>query len=426
MLRVPSAASAQSNHWEVIGRFQASYGLNSIVFCDSLHGWTAYFADSLYRTSDGGSSWALVSNTFLFKINALAMLDTLTIWGFGNDNQIGYIISSTDGGKIWRKKYEGFGDLLIGGAVLSSQTIIASGVWRAPNSPDTGLILCSSNGGASWKRTYIPSTQWMGPVQKVDSVTAITSFLPLQLLLRTTDAGASWQELNVPGAGSALTFLDRNRGILHRPPEFMRTWDGGAHWAVTADLRDSLGNPPFDDFSSSVLSFPDSLYGWAIGGEFYRGGISEGIYHTSDGGYTWKKESEGLTGNILHDGLMIDRTHGWAVAYDGQILAYKRLADAISEQAPKLHPDEFALYQNYPNPFNGQTTFIYNVASRTYVTFKIYDLLGRMVSTLVDNVQESGAHLIRFQADHLASGVYLARLSSSAGVTRTTRIILLR
>jgi hypothetical protein len=102
------------------------------------------------------------------------------------------------------------------------------------------------------------------------------------------------------------------------------------------------------------------------------------------------------------------------------------LADAISEQAPKLHPDEFALYQNYPNPFNGQTTFIYNVASRTYVTFKIYDLLGRMVSTLVDNVQESGAHLIRFQADHLASGVYLARLSSSAGVTRTTRIILLR
>ena len=86
---------------------------------------------------------------------------------------------------------------------------------------------------------------------------------------------------------------------------------------------------------------------------------------------------------------------------------------------------ESALDQNYPNPFNPTTTIGYSVGAATHVVLKVYDLLGRELMTLVDEEQISGSYSVRFDAEVLASGVYLYRLQVG-GFIQTRKMMLLR
>ena len=74
------------------------------------------------------------------------------------------------------------------------------------------------------------------------------------------------------------------------------------------------------------------------------------------------------------------------------------------------HPEQIKLSQNYPNPFNPVTTIEYLLSNSGYVTLKIYDLVGREISTLVDQYQAVGIHTIDFDGTNLSSGVYFYRL----------------
>lgn len=73
-------------------------------------------------------------------------------------------------------------------------------------------------------------------------------------------------------------------------------------------------------------------------------------------------------------------------------------------------PKEFALLQNYPNPFNPATTIRYDVPKSAYVTLVVYDVLGRVVATLVDGVQSANQYSVEFNASRLASGMYIYRI----------------
>ena len=73
-------------------------------------------------------------------------------------------------------------------------------------------------------------------------------------------------------------------------------------------------------------------------------------------------------------------------------------------------PDKFALNQNFPNPFNPTTTLSFVINQPSLVTLKVYDILGREVALLVDEVQTQGTHVLRFDASRLSSGVYVYRL----------------
>jgi hypothetical protein len=85
-----------------------------------------------------------------------------------------------------------------------------------------------------------------------------------------------------------------------------------------------------------------------------------------------------------------------------------------AQQSPRA-PDGFALSQNYPNPFNPTTSICYEIPSMTLVRLDVYDLLGRLISTLVNEVQQSGQHQVSWNASTLSSGVYFCRLTVSAG-----------
>ncbi len=75
-------------------------------------------------------------------------------------------------------------------------------------------------------------------------------------------------------------------------------------------------------------------------------------------------------------------------------------------------PESVTLYPNYPNPFNSETTFRFTLQNDSIVDLSIYDLTGRHVVTLYSGYQNSGLHEIRWNSEHIPSGIYLYRLTS--------------
>jgi hypothetical protein len=73
-------------------------------------------------------------------------------------------------------------------------------------------------------------------------------------------------------------------------------------------------------------------------------------------------------------------------------------------------PKQFKLLQNHPNPFNPNTVITYTLPYETHVNLEVYDILGRHVATLVDDMRNKGEHSIEWQAHEFPSGVYLVRL----------------
>ena len=94
-----------------------------------------------------------------------------------------------------------------------------------------------------------------------------------------------------------------------------------------------------------------------------------------------------------------------------------------TKHIPGVLPAAFVLYQNYPNPFNPETGIRYQVSGVSRVRLVVYDVLGRQVAVLVDGIQTSGEHEVRFDGGNLSSGVYFYRLT--AGSFSSVRTMLL-
>lgn len=93
-------------------------------------------------------------------------------------------------------------------------------------------------------------------------------------------------------------------------------------------------------------------------------------------------------------------------------------------------PEKFSLNQNYPNPFNPSTQINYALPSAAKVNIKVYDLLGREVTELVNEHKETGFYTVNFNASNLSSGIYLYRIIAQNGerilFTESKRMILLK
>jgi len=89
------------------------------------------------------------------------------------------------------------------------------------------------------------------------------------------------------------------------------------------------------------------------------------------------------------------------------------------------NPTGFVLSQNYPNPFNPSTSIKYTVGERANVTLKVFDMLGREVASLVNEVKEQGSYSVNFDAAKLASGTYVYKLTAGNFV-ETKKMVLLK
>ncbi|MGB9664958.1 MAG: T9SS type A sorting domain-containing protein [Ignavibacteria bacterium] len=93
------------------------------------------------------------------------------------------------------------------------------------------------------------------------------------------------------------------------------------------------------------------------------------------------------------------------------ILNYFGLQTSIQEA--EFKPEDFELYQNFPNPFNSKTKIKFTLKENSFVSIKIYDMLGRVTETIAENYFTSGSYELEWDASNLSSGIYYIKLKNN-------------
>ncbi|MBI5403330.1 MAG: T9SS type A sorting domain-containing protein [Ignavibacteriae bacterium] len=140
------------------------------------------------------------------------------------------------------------------------------------------------------------------------------------------------------------------------------------------------------------------------------------VYATANASKTWGYYTDNSTGCTM--------TSGTAQANRPNISLVMSTATGVQNTSNEI-PSVYSLSQNYPNPFNPVTRINFDIPKQGLVTMKIYDILGREVRTLVNEVKAPGKYSVDFNGTEFASGVYFYRLESNA-FTDIKRMILIK
>jgi hypothetical protein len=103
----------------------------------------------------------------------------------------------------------------------------------------------------------------------------------------------------------------------------------------------------------------------------------------------------------------------------------KRNTSAIHNTGTTQIPKEFSLGQNYPNPFNPSTTIAFTIGKECFVSLKIYDVLGREIKTLIQEMLPAGRYSAQYDAAGSNSGVYFYRINAG-NFSQSKKMLLLR
>jgi hypothetical protein len=194
-------------------------------------------------------------------------------------------------------------------------------------------------------------------------------------------------------------------------------WDDGTHGDKTA--HDSI-------FSVIVNYSPDSVGTGSKGivGQVFKFGIYGSDNEGGVGGY----------GNNHAENIVdTDTTYTIASDYGSINPAYYKFWD-FDLHRPKTPTGisqlpgvakAFKLEQNYPNPFNPSTQIEFSIPVASQVELKVYNILGQEVATLVNESLKAGNHAVKFDASHIATGVYLYRITAGTFVS-TKKMLLLK
>jgi hypothetical protein len=115
---------------------------------------------------------------------------------------------------------------------------------------------------------------------------------------------------------------------------------------------------------------------------------------------------------------------GWYVD-DIKITTYNGGVTGVEENHNGLLPVKYSLDQNYPNPFNPSTQINYSVAKSGLVKISVYDILGREVNVLVNEVKNPGFYSVDFNGSSLSSGLYFYKMESN-GFVDTKKMTLIK
>lgn len=380
-------------------------------------------APVVVKTTNGGSTWTNVTgNLTAMDLYCITALDGNRAWvGTGT----GKIYATTDGGLTWAQQ-----------AYPGSQSAFMDGIWffddgtgyamgDPPSSAaGTYVVLKSTNFGQTWAHTasepasVASEAGWNNSFWCTDA-NHIWFGTNQSKVWRSTNGGTSWLSGSSGSTNSyCVSFKDALNGLVGHDNGSMRiSTDGGATWTAV----------------SSPTSNP-------IQGMSYLSGTTSAWinaaaipYRTTNNGSSWTAQTVyPITGTLYHSSFA-DTSNGWAVTSNGEILHYRPAGTTGIGAGPNNDiPAGFVLEQNYPNPFNPTTTITFtvpnvgmNTGSRTPVTLKVYDVLGREVATLVDKPMNAGSHTVKFDASNLSSGVYFYSLRGG-DFTTTKRMMLLR
>ncbi len=263
---------------------------------------------------------------------------------------------------------------------------------------------------------------------------------------------AEWVRPGYPGAGNITVFnngLGRNYSSID---EFTPTVDTAGNYFRT--VGEVFG--PKDFYWTYTATPPSSLYAEAISGAHRLPNGNTIIDDGTHGTFTevtpnsevvWKYVCPVvLTGPLNQGDAIPDDPVRAGEKMNAVFRVYKYSLDYPAFTDKELTPGEyvekyttdvessagdppgsFRLFQNFPNPFNPSTTIRYNLLEYSYVTLKIYDLLGNEVASLVDDNQQAGNYSAEFSTEgkQLSSGLYLYRLCTS-NYTETKKMLLIK
>jgi len=288
---------------------------------------------------------------------------------------------------------------------------------------------------------------------------ASTSF---PMLLKSTDRGVSWSEsVILPFEASAASFaVDPNNNdfmfasLFYNNNGFViKTIDGGNLWNTIYQPADynKINNIFIDPQNSSLIYLAtykgtirssDAGYTWHTidtneckevyvdkNGIIYSSCVTRVIV-SLDGGSTWKTYKEGLTSKT--NCMAVDETNNMLyVGTEEQGILTLNLNTATHIREKNEKPlTSFNLYQNYPNPFNQSTGIRFQLKEFGTVKLGIYNTLGQLITTLMDEEKQPGEYNIIWNGKNIRgrdvpSGIYFYKLSAGS-FTEVKKMILLR
>ncbi|MBL7129120.1 MAG: T9SS type A sorting domain-containing protein [Ignavibacteria bacterium] len=381
--------------------------LRCCSFIDSLRGWAGGDSGTVIHTSNGGLNWIFQPTPIPNEhINDIFFLNERLGWGLAWDitydsNSYGtYILKTMDGGSNWDAMRYPVNDVFMNAIIfLDSLTGYMGGY------PLT--IMKTTDGGYNWFPCYIDTNSVVGhfPVNNFAFYSpriayASGGFIDIAgVIWTTTNYGQSWDAKAVGPEPVNGMFLFDSITVLGVGGDYeygtgiVKTTNGGANWDYESLYIFGIA------FS---VAFRTKAEGWAP-----MGFAQEWIY-TLDSGKTWLN-IETPDSSRIYDVQFTDYRNGFAVGEDGAILKYNQEAINVPNNQ-NIIPTETKLYQNYPNPFNPSTVIEYSLPKSSYVILKVYDLLGRELMTLRNEVQKTGEYKINFTNSTLPSGVYFYKL----------------
>ncbi len=307
-------------------------------------------ATFVYRTSNGGANWTQVFTEPAGFIDDIKFQNATTGFMYGDPTGGRWSLwKTTNGGVNW----DSTGLYLVQAGTEAGWN---NAMWRSGTNLWFGTnntrVYKSTNFGATW--TFGPTT---GSVNSYSvAFNSNTGFTGQTVALKSTDGGSSYSTVTLPGTGTIYSF----NGVLNR------------FWYLRATR----------------------------------------IFWSEDNGATYDTQYVGTATyqamSLILDGNII---RGWAVGSSGVISMYNEVVTGVSSNQNET-PSDYSLSQNYPNPFNPSTKISFALPKASDVKIVVYDILGKVVATLVNDYRTAGTHQVEFNASNLASGVYLYRIEA--------------
>jgi photosystem II stability/assembly factor-like uncharacterized protein len=417
--------------------------INSISAVDNNNAWACgYFGTSgsasVIRTINGGITWSLANGGLpinkdfysIFAVNAN------TCW-IGTD--VGTIYRTTNGGVNWTQivlppptttyiNAIHFFDVQRG-FVLGDPS--ATGDWR---------YYVTTNGGTNWTfLNTIPSggigeTGWNNSYCALDTGHIWFGSNNLKIYRGSFMGNYSWSP--IPGTQNifGVSFFNSNNGLAVDQNSLMKSIDGGANWV-------SGGFTPTGGPSGIKVFNINSGIGWICTRSFSSPGK---IYRTSDGGNNWTEQTTSLTSGKSFTCISMNSVNnGWVgtggvtmemrmsktkitdrgLLSNGGIFKYTDNVTVTGNENSFL-PANYELRQNYPNPFNPETKIEYSVPANELVTIKVFDIMGREISVLMNEYKSVGSYSVKFNGNNLPSGIYFLKMKAGGfEKTRTMNLI---
>ncbi len=381
--------------------------------------WVAGHYGMVLKNSGIGTDFELKTGETRFWITGVEFIDNNIGWAVGGERGVGakdgIFMKTTDAGNTW-----------IGSNSLDQLNAVdfvnENEGWAVG---EDGKIRHTFNSGDSWGTQTSPVSADLNALCFIDENNGWAVGLD-STIVHTIDGGQKWQR-QIIGASNGFRFTsvyfeDEMHGwVVGIYGSIFLTTDGSETWQEIESGTDKL---------LESVYFVDKTHGWIVGD-------AGTILHTTDGGFTWNHQFSGVATNYLVSVYFTDRENGWVVGEGGTIIHTTDGGGPVTNVKDEeiIKPQTFLLYQNYPNPFNPTTKIKYTIpnthspllggVSGGLITLKVYDVLGREISTLVYEIKQPGKYEVEFNASSLSSGVYFYQLKAGEFI-QTKKMILIK